>query len=68
LGFLLAAAGSALMVVSTRSLPALHKTLERFHLANHEEHVTVLPFDIAGNNTEASKLADGLGDSLAGRL
>jgi serine/threonine protein kinase len=67
-GLLLAVAGSALIAAYTWLIPALRERVERVPQANHEKHVAVLPFDIAGNNQEASILADGLMDSLAGRL
>jgi TolB-like protein len=67
-GFLLGVVGSALIAASTSLTPALRERVEHIKLANHEKHVAVLPFDIEGNNQEASMLANGLMDSLAGRL
>jgi serine/threonine protein kinase len=67
-GFLLGIVGSALIALYTWLTPALRERVERAPLASHEKHVAVLPFEIAGNNREASMLADGLMDSLAGRL
>jgi serine/threonine protein kinase len=67
-GFLLAFAGSALILVYPWFLPALRQESEHLHLAIHEKHVAVLPFDTAENNLDASILADGLMESLAGRL
>ena len=49
-------------------IPTLRQEAEQLHLAIHEKHVAVLPFDIAENNRDVSILADGLMESLAGRL
>jgi serine/threonine protein kinase len=66
--FLLAFAGSALILVYPWFIPALRQESEHLHLAIHEKQVAVLPFDTAENNLDASILADGLMESLAGRL
>lgn len=67
-GCLLVAAGSALILACPWFISTLRQEAEHIHLANHEKHVAVLPFDIAENNRDASILAEGLMDSLAGRL
>jgi serine/threonine protein kinase len=67
-GFLLAVAGSALIMVYPWFIPTLRQDAEHLHRAIHEKHVAVLPFDIAENNRDASILADGLMESLAGGL
>jgi serine/threonine-protein kinase len=56
-GFLLAIAGSALAVIAAWYIPALREKVELFHLANHEQRVAVLPFDIAENNADADARA-----------
>jgi eukaryotic-like serine/threonine-protein kinase len=53
-GLLLAAAGLALIVALAWFISALSQEVEGVHLMNHERHVAVLPFDIAGNNQQAS--------------
>jgi serine/threonine protein kinase len=65
---LLAIGGLALSLVYPWFSPSLREEVERVYPANHEKHIAVLPFDIAENNREASKLVDGMMDSLAGRL
>jgi serine/threonine protein kinase len=67
-GFLLALAGSVLIVAYPWFLPTLRLDAERVHLVNHEKRVAVLPFDVTENNREAAMLADRLMDSLAGKL
>jgi serine/threonine protein kinase len=67
-GFLLAVAGSALILVYPWFIPTLRQEAEHPDLAIYENHVAVLPFDTAENNRDASILADSLMDSLAGRL
>jgi serine/threonine protein kinase len=67
-GLLLAVAGSALILVYPWFIPTLRQEAEHLHLAIHEKHVAVLPFDIAEDNRDASILADGLMESLAGSL
>ena len=67
-GFLLTVVGSALILVYPWLIPMLRQEVERVHLANHAEHVAVLPFDITEDTREPSILADELMDSLAGRL
>jgi TolB-like protein len=43
-------------------------TVERVRLANYENHIVVLPFDIAENNRAEAILVDGLMDAIAGKL
>ena len=66
--FLFGVAGLALIAVCTWLIPVLRGRVERVAPPGHEKHVVVLPFDIAANNQEASALADGLMDALAGKL
>jgi serine/threonine protein kinase len=56
-GFLLALAGSALTVIFSWCIPTVCDKVGLYHPANQEEHVAILPFEIATNNGEASKLA-----------
>lgn len=63
-GFLLAVAGSAFSMACAWFIP----TVERVRLANHENHIVVLPFDIAENNRAEAILVDGLMDAIAGKL
>lgn len=48
--------------------PLRQKLIALFMGAPAEKHVAVLPFDNIGSNPENAALADGLMDSLAGRL
>jgi serine/threonine protein kinase len=66
--FVLAVAGLALIVLYPWFVSAMGQQVQRAHRANYEKHVAVLPFDIAENSRETSILADGLMDSLAGRI
>jgi hypothetical protein len=46
-----------LAVIAAWYIPALREKVELFHLANHEQRVAVLPFDIAENNADADARA-----------
>jgi eukaryotic-like serine/threonine-protein kinase len=48
--------------------PLRHRALGLFSVKPQERHIAVLPFDIVGSNPETTAVADGLMDSLAGRL
>ncbi|HVC47787.1 MAG TPA: protein kinase [Terracidiphilus sp.] len=48
--------------------PLRHRVTGLFATQPQERHIAVLPFDIIGTNPETTALADGLMDSLAGRL
>ncbi|MGB6975243.1 MAG: protein kinase [Terracidiphilus sp.] len=48
--------------------PLRHWAMGLFAVRPAERHIAVLPFDIIGSNPETPALADGLMDSLAGRL
>ncbi|HXS76774.1 MAG TPA: protein kinase [Terracidiphilus sp.] len=48
--------------------PLREKVIALVTGAPHEKHVAVLPFDNIGSNPENAALADGLMESLAGRL
>lgn len=61
---LLAAVGLTLGFVR----PIREKVIGMLSGAPQEKHVAVLPFDIVGSNPENAALADGLMDSMAGRL
>jgi len=61
-------AALALAVVALLLVPAVRSRLARGLLAPSEEHIAVLPFDNIGNDPANEPLAEGLMDSLAGRL
>ena len=65
-----AAAGAAvtIAVLGWLVLPSLRSRLNGGLLAPSEEHVAVLPFDNIGNNPANEALAEGLMDSLTGKL
>jgi serine/threonine protein kinase/tetratricopeptide (TPR) repeat protein len=48
--------------------PALRERAQQLQLSGSEKHVAVLPFENAGNQPGDAALADGLLDSLAGKL
>lgn len=59
----------SLTVVLVASIaPLRRRAMSLFSTAPPERHIAVLPFDIIGSNPETTALADGLMDSLAGRL
>ncbi|MGA8072256.1 MAG: serine/threonine-protein kinase, partial [Candidatus Acidiferrales bacterium] len=65
-----AAAGAAVTIalLGWLVLPSLRSRLNGGLLAPSEEHVAVLPFDNIGNNPANEALAEGLMDSLTGKL
>jgi serine/threonine protein kinase/tetratricopeptide (TPR) repeat protein len=60
--------GVMLAVVGLVALPLLRGRLSRNLLSPSEEHIAVLPFDNIGNNPANEPLAEGLMDSLTGKL
>ncbi|HEX5234930.1 MAG TPA: protein kinase [Silvibacterium sp.] len=59
----------AVLVLVVLLVPAFrHRAAALVGGAPEQEHVAVLPFDNIGSNPENAALADGLMDSLAGRL
>jgi eukaryotic-like serine/threonine-protein kinase len=68
LPWVLAFSGLAVVVVSFLFFPALRERARQLQLSGTEKHIAVLPFENAGNNPEDTALADGLLDSLAGKL
>lgn len=62
------AAFSLVLVLIASIAPLRQRVLNLFSTAPPERHIAVLPFDIIGSNPETTALADGLMDSLAGRL
>ncbi|HEV2215886.1 MAG TPA: protein kinase, partial [Terracidiphilus sp.] len=62
------AAFSLVVVLIASIAPLRHRVMSLFSSAPPERHIAVLPFDIIGSNPETTALADGLMDSLAGRL
>lgn len=63
-----AGVGLTAILASALYVPALRERLEGIVLANHEKHIAVLPFDVEGNSKDTALLADGLMDSLTGKL
>jgi serine/threonine-protein kinase len=63
-------AGAALALAALPLLvfPSLRNRLARTLLASNEQHIAVLPFDNIGNDPANAPLAEGLMDSLAGKL
>ncbi len=57
-----------LLLAGLLLVPAIRERVEGVLFSSREKHVVVLPFDIAGNNPAIQALADGLMDSLAGKL
>ena len=66
--WLAAGAGVTFALVVWLLLPMLRARLNRSLLAPAEEHIAVLPFDNIGNNPANEPLAEGLMDSLTGKL
>jgi eukaryotic-like serine/threonine-protein kinase len=62
------ALGGLLVVAAFLFFPSLRERVQQLQLSGSEKHVAVLPFDSAGHNPEDAALADGLLDSLAGKL
>ena len=60
----------ALLALTALTLIALPATRNRLFgsLADSEHHIAVLPFDNVGNNPDNAPLAEGLMESLAGKL
>ena len=63
-----AGAAVALAVFALLLIPSMRSRLARTLLSANEEHVAVLPFDNIGNDPANEPLAEGLMDSLAGKL
>jgi eukaryotic-like serine/threonine-protein kinase len=64
-------AGIAALVLLLSSLlliPAVRERLQGMLFSSREKHIAVLPFDLAGDDPTNVALADGLMDSLAGKL
>jgi serine/threonine protein kinase/Tfp pilus assembly protein PilF len=64
-------AGAAALVLLLSSLLLISPFRERLQgilFSSHEKHIAVLPVDVVDNGPEAIALADGLMDSLAGKL
>jgi serine/threonine-protein kinase len=61
-------AAVALAMVTLLLVPAVRSRLGRSLLVPSEEHIAVLPFDNIGNDPANEPLAEGLMDSLAGKL
>jgi serine/threonine-protein kinase len=60
--------GLTLAVLALLLFPLLRSRLAQTLLASSEEHIAVLPFDNIGNDPTNEPLAEGLMDSLAGKL
>ena len=58
----------AIAVVAVLLIPSMRSRLARTLLSTAEEHIAVLPFDNIGNDPANEPLAEGLMDSLAGKL
>ena len=58
----------ALVVLALLLVPAVRSRLGGNLLAPSAEHIAVLPFDNIGNDPSNEPLAQGLTDSLAGKL
>jgi eukaryotic-like serine/threonine-protein kinase len=65
---LAAGAGVAIVVLVWLLLPLLRVRLSQNPVAPDQEHIAVLPFDNIGNNPANEPLAEGLMDSLTGKL
>ncbi|HEY1985521.1 MAG TPA: protein kinase [Terracidiphilus sp.] len=65
-----AAMGLGLLVLAICMwfVPTARERLEGLVLSNHDKHIVVLPFDVGKDNPESAVLADGLMDSLTGKL
>jgi eukaryotic-like serine/threonine-protein kinase len=66
--WLAASAGVAIALLGWLVLPSLRSRLNGGLLAPSEEHIAVLPFDNIGNDPANEPLAEGLMDSLTGKL
>jgi len=64
----IAAGVAALAVIAVVAFPSLRERLSRGLFAPAEQHVAVLPFDNIGNDPANEPLAEGLMDSLTGKL
>jgi eukaryotic-like serine/threonine-protein kinase len=62
-GAVLALAALALFII-----PSLRNRLSGMNFASSEQHIAVLPFDNIGNDPTNAPLAEGLMDSMAGKL
>jgi serine/threonine-protein kinase len=62
--------GAVLLIAALVLLlfPSLRSRLARTLLASDQQHIAVLPFDNVGNDPANAPLAEGLMDSLAGKL
>jgi serine/threonine-protein kinase len=58
----------ALGAIALLAFPSLRETLSRTLFGPGEQHIAVLPFDNVGNDPANAPLAEGLMDSLAGKL
>src|ERR1700733_4816982 len=61
-------AAIAIVAVAVLLIPSLRNRLARTLLSTTEEHIAVLPFDNIGNDPANDPLAEGLMDTLAGKL
>jgi eukaryotic-like serine/threonine-protein kinase len=66
--WLATAVGVVLVVVSLMLIPSARQSVFGSLFAGGEKHIAVLPFDNIGNNPANDPLAEGLMDSLAGKL
>jgi len=64
----LAAGIAALVIIAVLAVPSVRNRLSRGLFAPTEEHVAVLPFDNIGNDPANEALAEGLMDTLTGKL
>jgi serine/threonine protein kinase/tetratricopeptide (TPR) repeat protein len=62
------AAVIALLALAVLLIPSLRNRVEGSLFASSEKHIAVLPFDNIGNDPANEPLAEGLTDSLAGKL
>lgn len=64
------AVGTSLILILTCLwfVPTIRERLQGIVLSDRVKHIAVLPFDVAGDNQDAAILADGLMDSLTGKL
>jgi eukaryotic-like serine/threonine-protein kinase len=65
---ILAAAVLVLVLAGLSFVPAVRERLMGSIAASSQKHIAVLPFDNIGNNPANEPLAEGLMDSLAGKL
>jgi eukaryotic-like serine/threonine-protein kinase len=61
-------AAMLVLVFGLTLLPPFRERAQGILFSGHEKHIAVLPFDVAGTDPQIRAIADGLMDSLAGKL